>query len=99
MRHIYCIRMCIVLSMVFLVVELTSHVPSAFATDWRRSGSQREAVEGTRRGGTNSTSAPSYDYEEAERAERNARYDAIVKQVSDAWERGDYREALRQGDE
>jgi hypothetical protein len=30
-----------------------------------------------------------------ERAERNARYDAIHKQAYAAWERGDYREALR----
>lgn len=30
-----------------------------------------------------------------ERAERNARYDAIHKQSVAAWERGDYREALR----
>ncbi|MBI1919537.1 MAG: hypothetical protein HYS23_00500 [Geobacter sp.] len=96
MRHIYSISMCIVLSMVFLVAELTSHVPSAFATDWRRPGSQREAVEGTPSGGGGYNGPSQSDIRESEeRAERNARYDAILKQVSDAWERGDYREELR----
>lgn len=96
MSRIYSIRMCIVLSMVFLVAELTLHVPTTFATDWRRPGSQREAVEGTRSGGggADNTSTPSYD-SEAERAERNARYDAIHKQAVEASQRGDYRAALQ----
>lgn len=47
---------------------------------------------GTPGGGGYST--PSHDYE-AERAERNARYERILRDGRAAWERGDYREALR----
>jgi hypothetical protein len=39
--------------------------------------------------------SPSELRKKQERAERNARYDALHKQSAAAWERGDYREALR----
>lgn len=51
-------------------------------------------------GSSNGNSGPSQRQireaeEESARIERNARYDDIYKQATSAWEKGDYREALR----
>lgn len=73
MKQTLKIRLYAVLCTAFLVTELILHLPSVFATDWRRPGSQREAVEGPRSGGGGgSTSTPSYDYGAAQRAQQAA---------------------------
>jgi len=50
-------------------------------------------VEGPRH--SNVERPASNDKREAERAERNRQYDALYEQSSAAWDRHDYREALR----
>lgn len=71
MKQTLNIRVYILLCTAFFLAELTLHLPSVFATDWRRPGSQREAVEGAGSGGGGggSTATPSYDYGAAQRAQ------------------------------
>lgn len=94
------IRLCTVLCTAFFVAELTLHLPSVFATDWRRPGAQREAVEGPRSGGGGGggTSTPSYDYGAAQRAQEAAAAAEAERQRQAEAERERLAEEKRQKD-